>query len=194
MSSQGPLYAGQGQSILDSLPGTPAPWSNPNNVTSPGDYADAFVDSFGTDTSEYLVGNGFGFGVPADATLDGIKAEFEAFNDGLVQATDNSVRLYLDSSIVGSELAAGTQVPLSTGWMVYGGATEKWGVTWDAAAVALLNGGAFGTGFSVQAPAVSSATVRVYRIRMTVYYTLPPVQIPAKLIVRQSDQFLTEDF
>jgi len=51
-------------------------WTNPGNITSSDDNRATAVLGKG-DTSYYLKGTDFGFSIPSDATIQGIKVEIE---------------------------------------------------------------------------------------------------------------------
>lgn len=140
-------------------------WSNPSSAqTSNNGYATAALAT--GETSHYLKALGFGFSIPSDAIVQGIKLEVEAKANG-TPVIDNSVRIVQDGSISGNENVSGTYLTTSDVYYPYGGASDLWGLTWTPTQI---NSATFGAVVSYFNDSVSSKTTSVDHMRITVYY------------------------
>ena len=124
---------------------------------------------FTTDLYSYVAKcSNFSAGVPAGATINGIKVEAELLDYGgtsydvLVQLSkDNSTR-------VGDNKARNANLANSLGTIyIYGGSADLWGTTWTAAEVNSANFAVHIAGQSYNADAGFFADF----IRITIYYT-----------------------
>lgn len=145
-------------------------WSNASRASSSNDqYASADLDS--NDESEYLRVQGFNFGIPTDATINGIevKVEKRAESSGN-NITDYSVRLVKNGVISGDDKANtvsewGNSDFIST----YGGSSSLWGLSWSSSDINNANTGVV---FAAQrGSGGGDREARVDHISMTVYYT-----------------------
>ncbi len=146
-------------------------WSNPSNAQTSNNVRATAAFTVGGDTSNYLKATGFGFSIPTDATINGIKVEVErsisvqAFNT----VTDNSVKIVQAGTIGGNEKANGSSWTTTDTYDTYGGTTDLWGLTWTAAAINASN---FGAVISATAVEISDTTnAQIDHIRITVSYT-----------------------
>ena len=163
----------------DSTVGTKS-WTTPSNVQTQNDvYATAHLDA--SEVTHYLKATGFGFSIPAGATIDGIKVEVDRYESGSsVRVTDNSVRLVKNKVISGDEKSTGADWPNSDTdtYIPYGGSTDKWGLTWTYSDINSAN---FGVVISAKKDSNShDRDAYIDHIRMTVYYTpdtTPPTTI-----------------
>jgi hypothetical protein len=126
-----------------------------------------------TGTTNYLKATGFGFNIPALATICGVEVEIEKSATGisvLAWITDHRVRLVKGGTVTGNNLA--DEVTTWTGTDVngnYGGETELWGTTLTPAEV---NSSGFGVAISSSFSGVLGVfpSTRIDNIRMTVHY------------------------
>lgn len=168
MPNQGPNSPTTG--VNDTGVGTQS-WTTPGNITASDDTR-ATLSAGGAVTSHYLKATGFGFSIPAGATIDGILVEWER-NGSVGIGTDNSVRMVKGGVVAGDEKAdIVTGWPASDAYASYGGATDLWGLTWVPAD---FSGGGFGAVLSASASGIG--TLALDHVRITVYYTdLVPAQ------------------
>ncbi len=153
-------------------------WSNPGNITSDdNNYAEIGIGQHGNTTSQYLKATNFGFSIPSDAIIQGIKVEWRRFfvySGPSSGASDIEIKLVkADGTIAGTNKSAGA------GWAgaeqvdAFGGISDSWGETLTAADI---NDVDFGTVLRAQimgttgSPATGYA--RVDHCQMTVYYYL----------------------
>lgn len=153
----------------DSSVGTVA-WTNPGNAASSNNsYA---TQSLNNQTGHYLKVTNFGFSIPSDATVTGIRAEVEA-KSSYTHSFIEGVKLVKSGTIGGDDRwgdNAGA-LPTSDTYLYYGGSSALWGQSWAPAdinasdfgvAVSGFDGGFFGGG-----------TISIDHIRITVYYLDP---------------------
>ncbi|HRH24203.1 MAG TPA: type II secretion system protein, partial [Candidatus Paceibacterota bacterium] len=146
-------------------------WGNPTNArTSDNSYATASLS--GTQATQYIKATNFGFTIPQDATIVGIKVDIErkaSSNTNTVR--DNVVRLVrADGSLGGTNQAHTTSWPTSDAADSYGSATDLWNESgWSPAAI---NDADFGAVISAIANGGSGTrTASVDSVRITVTYT-----------------------
>ena len=145
-------------------------WENPDNAK----VEDGVVTSTGVSFvgSTMLKASNFGFFIPVDATIHGIKGEIK--QKGTTDVIDKSVVLF---DINGSSLTSANRGkvdiwPTSLEYVVYGSTSDLWGMTFTANDV---NNSNFGVGISAQRDVVGSHTAEIDAIRMTIYYTRPTI-------------------
>jgi len=143
-------------------------WSDPSRANISDDSrATASLDM--DQVTHYLKATGFGFSIPAEATIDGIQVDVErnAGNTSLVR--DNSVRLVKsDGTIGGADKSAAGAWPSSDASITYGNSTDLWGLTWTYSDINSAN-----FGFVISAKHDNTPGVRITsvdHIRITVYY------------------------
>jgi hypothetical protein len=118
--------------------------------------------------SHYIRGTNFGFTLPATAIMRGFKLEMYGYAS-YQSYYDNSVRLRVDTSYVGTDKAADTWVAGSSSTRhTYGGATDLWGIS-PAPTGAQVDSANFGAGFSSFA-ATGGGNFLIDSMRITVYY------------------------
>lgn len=117
--------------VNDATVGTEA-WANPGNVVVSLDLYATF-DGGNNDISEYLKSTGYGFSIPVGNSIDGIEVKIERKGSSANRLLDNSVRLVKGGAISGDDKATGTSYPTDDTVATYGGPTDLWGLTWDAA-------------------------------------------------------------
>jgi len=123
--------------------------------------------------TRYITAQGFGFAIPAGASICGIKVEVERYAAGLIigsSITDNSIRIIKNGSIAGSDQSAGAVWPGAAAYGAYGGAANQWGLAWTPADINAAN---FGIAISARLNAGLAGvflTAHIDHIRLTVYY------------------------
>lgn len=163
--------AGLGENI-----GSGAIWTTPTNIyTSNNAYAYTNID-FDGETTRWLRATNFDFEIPVGATIDGIVVEFEKrANESYAQ--DYSVKIVKAGTEQGTDKKkTGVAWPLSDTYVSYGGAADKWGLTWTPAQINASN---FGVSISAlfEDGEEDDVTVYVDHVRITVYYTEPATNI-----------------
>lgn len=146
-------------------------WSNPTNVfANDASYATNTVNA--NAASDYLDATGFGFNVPSDATIVGVKAEVERKADSASLLRDNSVKILKSGTVTGSDRAdTGTFWPTTEAYASYGSASDMWGATLTPADVNASNFGVATSVFNTHASFQRVASLD--HVRVTVYYTEP---------------------
>lgn len=165
--SQGPLSPGTGSNNTST--GTIA-WSNPERITAADLVRATTVTNYDIGvTTNYLIGDNFGFSIPLNAIIKGILVEWRkriSAND----PRDSRVRIIKAGNIGTTDKAdAGTQWLPADSYFSYGGSTDLWGLTWQAAHI---NAADFGVALSAGA-AFDNTTPAIDHVRVTVYYDLP---------------------
>jgi len=120
------------------------------------------------ESSHYLRATHFDFtGIPAGATIDGIVAEFEKKSDsGFID--DDHVYIVKAGTEQGTNKALGTWSTTES-YVSYGGATDKWGLTWTQD---LINSTDFGVSINCYNGEYDEGDIAyVDHVRITVYYT-----------------------
>jgi hypothetical protein len=120
--------------------------------------------------TDYLVVRGFGFGVPANATLKGLTAKVVRRSTSN-QMRDREISLLLDQTPVGENRA---DPQGSNAWsttlttVTYGGDSDLWGFTLTPE---MVNAATFGVGFRAKYPNASgSDDAEVDAIMLSVSY------------------------
>lgn len=140
-------------------------WTNPTDALSSNNVYSTCAAS--SNRSDNLEVTGFGFSIPAGATIDGIEIEVEAKS-----GASGSGLNFTTWAIKSGSLFGGTIVRTATAsdaYYTFGGPTEKFGTTWT---VADINDAAFGC--SVRFYEIATGTHSVDHVRITVYYTEAP--------------------
>lgn len=149
-------------------------WSNASNAgADDAAYAsNANPGGSNPQASNWLEGDNFGFDLPDDAKIVGIKVEVEAY------ASDTTTNLYTcqlhnnGTKISGTDFKYGGSIGTSPSVQTLGGATDLWGKSdW---AVSDIEDADFGFALTVNEDVgAGSPTAYVDYMRITVYYTLP---------------------
>jgi hypothetical protein len=147
-------------------------WSTTNNTTtSNNSYTTSGSLTSSNSVSEYLDLTGWGFSIPAGATIDGITVSIERSwtGSGTSNVQDTSLRLLKAGTKVGDDKAAtATNWPTSDGTATYGGAADLWGTTWTDSDINASN---FGFALKVENDGSGSKTARLDYVTITVNYT-----------------------
>jgi hypothetical protein len=145
-------------------------WSGATSVyASDNSYASVSLSTGAT--SFYLLATGFGFTLPAAATIAGIQVDVErSATPGIGGLVDNAVYLVKAANIQ----TAGANKATASAWgaaettVTYGGQGDLWSNTFTAADV---NAVGFGVAFSARNTAGATDSARVDNIRVTVFYS-----------------------
>lgn len=169
MASQGP---NNGSTFVDDAGVGTQTWSNPSNAQTSNDVkADVGlgVDGGGFSISHYLKATGFGFSIPAGATIDGVVVEIERSANTASSGQDYEVKLVKGGTIQGNNKASASSWPTTDTYATYGGAADLWGLT---LAVGDVNASNFGCAIAcANINASESITAYIDHVRITVYYT-----------------------
>ena len=144
------------------------PWSTLNGpLASDNVYATATLDD--NQTSNFLQCTGYGFAIPAGATINGIRLNAERSASGS-PVTDAAVRLVKGGVIQAGDRATTTRYPRTDAVEAHGSYNDLWGASWT---IADINAGDFGVAFaSIKAGTFGGArTVRVDYLPLTISYT-----------------------
>lgn len=173
MASQGPNYPTVGEAVT-SGDANEVTWTTPGNIVDvDADEATITAATFDSpDPSFYLVGRGYGFTIPAGATIDGITVEINRRSIIANSGMDTEVRLHdAVGALIGDNKGTGTVWPSTLTIATYGGATDTWNTGLSAAALlAMVNDADFGVALQAHANIVN-ADIGVSYIRVTIDYT-----------------------
>ncbi|MBI3927281.1 MAG: tail fiber domain-containing protein [Armatimonadetes bacterium] len=164
---------------LETPPGTGAndaaygsiAWSNPENILA-SDNSRASMTASGTTASNYLKASNFGLSIPDGATILSLTVGIEVLRNGGTTGhiVDDTVKLAIGGSVVGNNLAVGSNWPTSDTLRLYGGALSTWGVSPTPAE---LNASDFGVVLSARGQAAGHDRVaNVDRIFVLANYVL----------------------
>jgi hypothetical protein len=148
------------------------PWTNPSNAQySDQIYASNDLPPGGV--SAYLSAQGFGFSIPAGATITGILLEIERRGSSdYSYIYDYHVYLLKAGSAAGSDKAkTSVEWPGAESYATYGSSSDLWGTSWSPSDI---NDSGFGA--EIKASNHHGSTycyAYVDHIRITVYYTIP---------------------
>lgn len=168
LPSIGPRDAGT--AVNDTGTGTVG-WATVTNARA-NDSAYATASLGNAQTTNYIKATNFGFAIPQDATIVGIRVEIDrrgSSNTNTVR--DNAVRLVrADNTLGGTNKANTINWPTSDAVDTYGGANDLWGETGLNASA--INSSNFGVVISAASGSGSGTrTASVDNIRITVTYT-----------------------
>ncbi len=166
-TSQGPY----GSSDLSTSGVGGGAWSSPTSA-GVSDNAYAFHQSSGSGVTQELQARGFGFTVPASATINGVVFQVEmkasVLNPFSLSVHDNTARIVKAGSQVGTDYARASGVlwPESDTVITYGGSSDLWGTTWTGNEISAAT-----FGFDIGAFVATNNTAHIDYISATVYYT-----------------------
>ena len=144
-------------------------WLNTDNVKiSDNNYSTvSFNNTDGTTlTSNYLVSSNFGFSIPTEAIINGIKIEIEANISSDYWVLDY-IRI-IKNDIIGSNNKTSPTISISDSYVSIGGEYDLWGETWTASDI---NNTSFGVAVATFLDSIGYYTVSIDNIRITVYYS-----------------------
>lgn len=172
--SEGPIDAGPnnaGTGVNVAGIGNTA-WGSPGNITAAGSPYATMSLGTGAPASNYLQGTGYGFSIPANATIIGIQVVINrngSINTGSIGYSDVEVRLVKDNVIGGDNKASATLWPSSFGTESYGSSSDLWGQAW---APADINDPDFGVALAADHNSSITRTANVDYMQITVTYTV----------------------
>jgi hypothetical protein len=117
------------------------------------------------------IGN-FGFNIPSQSTVVGIKAEVLRKASFPQSAIDTIVQMMSGSSPVGYNKASLNYWSITPGYEVYGDSSDMWGASWTPS---MINSADFGIFYKPKNANtnISGVTASVDHVRITVYYADP---------------------
>jgi hypothetical protein len=146
------------------------PWEQLENIGSSDGATVQIPGMSGSDVSHWLKVSGYGFEVPAFATVKGITVEWRRggkFTQGSI--ADNAVRI-VEGGAIGSADRAKATAWSGLSSVQYGGATDLWGESWTPAAI---NASSFGAAFSAKyVGGAGNDWAEVDSARVTVHFTV----------------------
>jgi hypothetical protein len=164
-ASQGPNNPTLGVNVA----GGGVNWANPTNIYASDD-ARGTAALAASGYSDYLRATGFGFTIPAGATINGIVVGIERSYTGTGTCEDLSVKIVKGGTETGTEKASGAWPTPDDFYDSFGiGTTDLWGTAWT---VADINAADFGVSVSAtETSGTDTVSARVDHMRITVYYT-----------------------
>lgn len=141
-------------------------WANPANIFA-DDGSNATSSFFNTvSITQELNGATFGFNIPTQSVIDGVKLEMEVPSSNRWDSFGGLMKLKKAGALVGDNKAG--VYALSSNVYTYGGATDLWGTTWSAAE---LNASNFGFGFQATNTSIpNDFAIAIDYVRITVYW------------------------
>lgn len=120
-------------------------------------------------SSHYLFATSFGFSIPSDSSVQGIRVAVGHLAN-VATLRDSAVKLLKAGVVTGSSEALGTAWPELFASTNYGGASDLWASTWTPSEV---NAGGFGVGFAaVNTDAIVPGIATAQDISIQVDYAL----------------------
>lgn len=173
MTTAGPNYPTNSSSVSQSGDDV---WANPSNANaSDGANASSSCDGSLIGYTDILKTLGYGFSIPAGATIHGITVEIRQKADTTPTELQGIVALYKAGVVAGS----GDATPLLTATattVTLGGPSDLWGTTWTPAEI---NAADFGVYFHVSQNLSSGGdNCYVDFIRVTIDYTPAGDDVP----------------
>lgn len=144
-------------------------WLIPTNIYL-SDNNHAYKRHYEMDITHYLRATTFGFSIPDGAIIDGIEARFERKAAAALHIEDYSLRIVKAGSEQGDNKASAIVWPTTDTYKTYGGAADKWGLTWT---VAQINAANFGVSISAVNWEETSCTAYIDHVQIRIYYTEP---------------------
>lgn len=162
----GPNNAGTGTSIP--LYSGTFPWNNPGNIAF-DDNVYAYVN-MNVGSSDYLMATNYGFSIPAEATILGIRVtvgryQFVPPNCSVKKISDRYVYIVKNGSVTGNNYGAiGLVWPTTETPITYGSMYDLWGTTWTPADI---NNPGFGVAVAVWDYCIYTGYVDYMQITVT---------------------------
>ncbi|MDO8311370.1 MAG: hypothetical protein Q7T25_05465 [Sideroxyarcus sp.] len=148
-------------------------WATPANVVSTNNtYSTVSLNDL--QVSNFIRCTGYGFAIPADATINGITVNVERRASNTNSVRDAAMRLVKDAAglpvIQATDRSTLTNYTTADVVQAHGGVADLWGGTWTAADINSTN---FGAAFASQKPGTAGGarTVSVDHMPITVSYT-----------------------
>jgi hypothetical protein len=147
----------------------PVPWANPNNIFAL-DGALASVSLAAGASSGFIEGNGYGFPIPANATILGIVVLAYVSASVNNKITDQFVRIVKGGFTAGTNHANGNAWTNAVAPQTYGSSSDLWGTTWTPSDI---NSATFGAEISALNSDSVGQTANCDYIGIQVFYTQP---------------------
>jgi uncharacterized repeat protein (TIGR01451 family) len=149
-------------------------WNNPGRATA-SDNSRASATVTDNEVTHYIQCTGYGFAIPAGATINGIIVNVERNSSSTTATvpTDAQVRLVRAGVIGATNRATTTSYTGADVVEAHGSVTDLWGDTWTTANI---NAATFGVAYAAQKPGIGGGnrTVNVDYIGVVVDYTPAP--------------------
>jgi hypothetical protein len=158
-------------------------WSSPGSIVQADDIrATAVAVPATTGVTNYLVATGFGFALPADATVLGIAVTFEASGSTASVIRVNAVRLVKGGVIGGDDKGPDVVTNWSTTDVAFrfGGDDTLWGQTWTYAEINAANFGVAISAKNIHASSVADGRIDV--VQLVVTYVTPAAAVTEDLL------------
>ncbi len=134
------------------------------------------VGSVGNNVNtNYVVATGWGFSVPADATIVGVAPSVNWVGQATASGIMTSLALYYEGAIIGDALALDVSNTTTNSVLTEGSDSDAFGY---ALTPTIVNDPSFGAGWEITTGTASSSRSFFNGFSLTVYYTLPVV-LPA---------------
>lgn len=185
MASQGPNLPTAATGNTNTVFAGTKVWTNPTNILAVDSSRAIVIQTLaGTVTTDDLIATGFGFSIPAGATINGIQVDMDQLssNDGTL---DVGAKLLKAGAAVGtSQTATGSNWSSLGGTATYGGSTNLWGTTWTAPDINSSNFG-FVIAASIAAAGGTGGSEAAESdwVKITVFYTPAPAGTTAKFLM-----------
>jgi len=163
-------FAGTGENVA--VTGGDHNWANTSNISADDDVI-ASVNVDPDQQSNYLIGDNFGFAIPATVTINGIQFDIGRWSTGNGDCSDLKARVVkagtvgaVDKDIPGNWSATETE-------QTYGGAADLWSQAWSPSDI---NHADFGFALQTEETEGKSddETCKVDYIQATITYTPAP--------------------
>lgn len=152
-------------------PGTGAGWTSSANIGASDNYRASASIAAGSQSAN-LDATSFGFSIPADATITGIRVSLERGASASDYIGDVDAYLLKGGSTAGiTDHATCCDWGASDSIRTYGSSSDLWGTTWTPADVNASN---FGFRLKVDNDSSSTRTAYVDHVQITVYYAPAP--------------------
>lgn len=142
-------------------------WRNPEFALATADGSSASANLRFMESSQDLTLTGWGFALPADATVDGI--EVSIIRSAAGNTADDAIQLTGGGGTLGSPKTVSGNWPSTPAAQRYGGAADTWGASPSRTQV---NGAAFGVAIRARHANGSPSSSEVEHVTMTVHYSV----------------------
>ena len=119
--------------------------------------------------SRYLASYNFGFSIPNNAIITGIKLVVSGYSDMNFSVFDSTIKLMSNYTTVGDNRASLVPWGINDSVHIYGGESDLWGMNWDPQ---LINNPSFGVFFKVYNPTNNTPSVFIDAVSITVNYSI----------------------
>lgn len=119
--------------------------------------------------SRALKVSSYGFSIPGNSMITGVKAEVLRYSSDPVSLKDTIVKLMNNETPVGTNKLSSNYWSTTASYQVYGSQSDLWGTTWTPADI---NSSGFGLFYKTENinPNISSVSAFVDHVRITVYF------------------------